>query len=172
MGTGPTLQIKEGRGGFSPTQKRAFNPQRDMVWGMGRLVKRLGKRLAERLHNENGEIDEQAYMLLLREHAIYAPKGLEQANVKNFVDFVKVINEYFQKLHADMDGAPIDKPPAVMYKGDQFAAARALFSVLFMQELFAEHPFWWQQVKPSSKTDPRPDVQEIDEAARTILGSI
>lgn len=153
--------------------RRAFNPDRDLVWAMGRLVKRLGTKMAERLHDENGEIMSDEYMKMLQDFGIYAPWEHKQKYARYFKEFVHALNDYFQRLHGDMEAPEneLTKPLDEMFNGYQYAAPRALFSIMLAQEIFAEHPFWWAQVQPQSDAGPRPRIKEINEAVRAILGT-
>jgi len=168
MGMRPAMQVKVG----GDRERRAFNPDRDLVWSMGRHVKRLGAKLSKLIHNEDGTINPDEYVKVLQRHGIYAMATHKDELVGRFVEFITAVNDYFQALHGDMEKNEISKPLPVMYSGDQYGAARALFSVLLMQEIFAEHPFWWAQVKPQSLVDPQPDVKTIDAAVRELLGQL
>lgn len=171
MGLGPRPGVIQMKG--TGEDRRAFNPDRDLVWAMGRLVKRLGMRMAERLHDENGEIKPDEYMQMLREFGIYAPPEHKENYARYLKEFVQAVSDYFQKLHGDMSQPKneISKPMEAMFTGQQFAAARALFSIMLAQEIFAEHPYWWEQIQPQSDTDARPRIKEINEAVRAILGT-
>lgn len=164
MGLGPTMQVKAG----DSRGQRAFNPQRDLVWGIGRLVKRVGERLSEALHDDVGDIDEMKYEKLLKEHNIKMPLGGISYAVHDFKQFIRGVNDYFQKLHGDLE-EDLEKPFEGLYDASQFVEARLVFCLFLMQEIFAEHPFWWQQVKPNSPLDPQPDVSLIDEAAKKLV---
>ena len=167
MRPGSAMQIKGG----GDRERRAFNPDRDLVWALGRLVKRLGSRLAESVHT-NGEIDAGKLGELLAQNHIYAPIycGESDKLVTEFAAFIKEVNDYFQALHGDMTAELT--PCAAIFDSTKYGPARSLFSLLLVQEIFAEHPFWWAQVKPNSTTDPQPDVKTIDVAVRELLGKL
>ncbi len=154
-------------------KRRSFNPDRDLVWAMGRMVKRLGLKLGKLLHNKSGDIKPGAYMDLLRENGIYAPDGFAEQHTRYFKEFITAVNAYFQRLHGNMEEEKnkITEPLPELYEGRQYAAARSLFSVMLVREIFSEHPYWWAQVQPQSDTDPQPRIKEINDAVRTILGT-
>ena len=82
------IQIKAG----GERERRAFNPDRDLVWGLGRLVKRLGFKLAEQLCSADGVIDAEAYDKALRDRGIHSLAN-KQEQAEAFAEFIRTVND-------------------------------------------------------------------------------
>ena len=137
---------------------RRFNPERDLVWALPRIIKRGLMTF--------GMLTEPKLRQLLVENGFDIT--ITGTDLKDFEEFIGLLTDFFA---AAVDPALSDKAVrdklVVLYELPP--AIRMLAFDRVMKVIMAEFPVWCEQVRPESKKDPRPPVEEIEKARDTLL---
>lgn len=139
--------------------RRRFNPDRDMVWALPRIIRRVLDRMAfepEQLRADLQTCDASS--------AVFSD---DIELVDSLGQVITMLAQYF-KLMGNKDAAE----HAVVLFNRIFIEHRAFATVLavaLVRELLLELPFWFEQIRPQSKLDPMPEVEEIDAAVERLL---
>jgi hypothetical protein len=150
---------------------RAFNPDRDMVWSLARIVTRA---MLEGFEIENpaeeltdAELVEHVEQQFAK-HRI--PQTLDaKALLAVFKEFLVNIRDFFGMAGEDdatlLASAAFEK----IYTDERFKPFVLLLSTLTMRYIFAELPYWFEQVRPRSVKHPRPPIGDVVAAADALL---
>ena len=150
---------------------RAFNPDRDMVWGLPRIMTRA---ILEGFGIENPREEMADFELLehvkkqLVVHLI--PQTMDDDVLLTvFKEFVVKIQDFFGQ--AGKNSAELIAGDAFkeLYTEERFKPFILLLSTLTMRRIFAELPYWFEQVEPRSPKAPRPSTEEVEAAADALL---
>lgn len=150
---------------------RAFNPDRDMVWGLPRIMTRA---VLEGFGIENPKEEMTDSELIehvkkqFTEHLI--PQVMDDdVLLVVFKEFVGKIQDFFGL--AGKNSAELIAGDAFeeLYTETRFKPFVLLLSKLTMRRIFAELPYWFEQVQPRSPKDPRPSTEEVEAAADALL---
>lgn len=142
-----------------PEHMRAFNPDRDMIWALPRLMRRV-------FHNM-GELDDQKFIAMLEERLIgtevygYPHADVMGETAKEVARIFNLMQQFPEK--AKEHAAEYQR----LWKDHEFCMP--LIACMLMDAIFAELPTWFDQVRPKSKLAPIPDVEEIERAANEFL---
>ncbi len=138
---------------------RRFNPERDLVWMLPRIMKRGLMTF--------GVLTEPKLKQVLIE------AGLDtDADIEDFKTFINRLTDFMaaaanpeqnpEEQVREQLGKLYDLPPAI----------RLLVFERVMKVIMAEFPVWCEQVRPESKRDPRPPIEEIEQARDTLLDQL
>lgn len=145
---------------------RAFNPDRDLVWALPRLLRRALEQLGE-------EWTAERLVTLLEEHGCPMPcDGLvTDGTMKATDDVIRGLAHMFTTMR--------DFPESAEAHANEYKRLKELcplfhmlLASLLMDVIFAELPTWFDQVRPTSKLDPMPDVDVVMQAADAFLDRI
>jgi len=142
-----------------PEHMRAFNPDRDMIWAMPRLMRRV--------FHSMGELSDQKLIEMLEKRLIGVEVyGYPHADVMG--EAAKEVARMFNLMQQFPEKAEEHaKEYERMWEEHEFCMP--LIACLLMDAIFAELPTWFDQVRPKSKLAPIPDVEEIERAANEFL---
>ena len=142
--------------------RRRFNPERDMVWALPRLIKRALSRMTFEPDKLRADLQacSTAGEVFVDDDTL--TEQFKQA-IGEFAGYIKLSNDKTAIEQAKTSFARL------FDDNREFAT---LLSVAVMKEIFLELPVWFEQVKPQSELDPQPDVEEIDAAVERLLASI
>lgn len=149
-----------------PEHLRAFNPDRDMIWAMPRLMRRVFEALGEEWSRETlAKMLEWYDVVMINDHI--PPDEFDAVTedvVTGIAKMFKLMQRFPHKAeeHAAEYARLKEVGPEMML----------LFGGLLMDIIFSELPTWFDQVRPKSKLSPAPDVEEIEQAANEFLGRI
>lgn len=147
---------------------RLYNPDRDMIWAMPRLMKKALQRFGEDI-----TVDEvRAFM---RERGIETERSDEDIYhtiEKVITDFAKYLNDL--KDAPEVRRAPAERynaifapePPDVLYQ-----SLRAVIGDFFISIVYAELPFWFDSVQPEKANNPAPTVEEVSHVVQSLLSN-
>jgi hypothetical protein len=139
-----------------PEHMRAFNPDRDMIWAMPRLMRRV--------FHSMGELSEQSLKDMLTARSIASdgtsPEevGLVAKDIARMFNLMQQFPEQTAKHAEEFERLK-----------EHATDAMTLIASMLMDAIFAELPTWFDQVRPKSKFAPIPDVEEIERAANEFL---
>ena len=147
---------------------RLYNPDRDMIWAMPRLMKKALFMFGQSI--TVGEVRE-----------LLAQRGIE-LDCEDGVVYNKlwgVVQSFARYLNDLKDNPDIRRNPGEIHRQlfavgpDQkvFAAIRALVADFFLSTVYAELPIWFESIQPERANNPVPTVEEVEKAAADILGS-
>lgn len=147
-----------------PKDPRAYNIERDMLWGLPRLIQRALKQLG--VTSDEGMID------VMKAHGIAPPPGDIEQTLSQVVR--EMLDAIIDALRAAEPGETSAKLWEKVYaSGDPtYVALRTLISVLLVKGIVCELPLWAASVKPKHVNDPLPDRAEIEAAANEFLGRL
>jgi len=147
-----------------PKDRRAYNPDRDILWSLPRLFKRGLRELGETNNDKVREV--------MKAYGITPPEGDLQLVFEQVV--ADITSAIVDALSAALPGdASCDLWKQVYDNRDPaYVAVRALFSVLFVKGVICELPIWSASVKPRTPTDPIPDIEEVEAAASEFFAAI
>jgi len=135
---------------------RRFNPERDLVWALPRIIKRGLMTF--------GTLTEPKLTELLLESELTPGVDLD-----DFKEFISQLTDF-------MAAAARSEEESDEYVRAKLADLYALDPVIrllvfdrVMKVIMAEFPVWCEQVRPESKKDPRPPVEEIEKARDILL---
>lgn len=145
-----------------PEHMRAFNPDRDMIWALPRLMRRV--------FHSMGELDDQKLFDMLDARLIgsevygYPHADAMGETAKEVARMFNLMQQFPEKVEEHA------KEYKRMWKKHEFCMP--LIACLLMDAIFAELPTWFEQVRPQSKLAPVPDVEEVERAAREFLDRV
>ena len=155
----------------TPDKRRAFNPARDMVWGLPRIMTRAMLEGFGIEDPERGLTDSEMVEHVKKqftEHLI--PQMMDDdVLLVVFTEFIEKIQDFFGlagKNSADLIAGDAFKE---IYTETRFKPFILLLSKLTMRRIFAELPYWFEQVEPLSSKAPRPSTEEVEAAANALL---
>lgn len=148
-----------------PEHMRAFNPDRDMIWALPRLMSRVFHMLGTEwsMTRLTEMLEERGAMLLNRYRGVTFDASTEDI-VTSFAKMFNLMQQFPEKTEAHAGEYKRLKeldPAFVMLLGS-----------LLMDAIFAELPTWFDQVRPQSKLAPVPAVEEVERAAREFLDRV
>jgi hypothetical protein len=139
--------------------RRRFNPDRDMVWALPRIVRRVLDRMAfepEQLRAELQTCD-----------AASAVFSADTELVDSLSQVVTMLAQYFKLMGSkDATEHAVELFNRIFIEHKAFAT---VIAVALVRELLLELPFWYEQIRPQSKLDPMPEIEEIDAAVERLL---
>ncbi len=138
-------------------KRRRFNPERDLVWMLPRIMKRGLMTF--------GILTEPKLKQILVESGL----GPDAADTEDFKVFIDRLSDFMgaaanpeensDEAVRKILGQLYELPPAI----------RLLAFDRIMKVILAEYPVWCEQVRPESTKDPRPPVEEIEQARDALL---
>jgi hypothetical protein len=142
-----------------PDNQRAFNPERDMIWAMPRLIRR-----AFELLGKDWTVEHFTKMLEDRSTACAQPA----LTIDPSLEVIQGIAKMFNLMR---DFPHMVEEHAAEYKRlkELDPTFHMLMGSLLMDAIFAELPLWFDQVRPTSKLSPMPNTEEIEAAADEFL---
>jgi hypothetical protein len=145
-----------------PEHMRAFNPDRDMIWALPRLMRQI--------FHQMGELSDDKLRQMLDARLIGSEVyGYPHANAMG--ETAKEVARMFNLMQQFPEKAEEHaKEYQRMWKDHEFCMP--LIACLLMDAIFAELPMWFDQVRPMSKLAPQPNVEEIEKAANEFLDRI
>ena len=154
------LQIRGG-------DRRAFNPDRDMVWALPRLFRRALETLGE-------DIDINKFRAMVEARGIDCDEFDNTALYDALSQVIKDVSAYFNALRSDprlLDKAqPFFDDVFRKYAPNQ--QIRLFLSDILVSRIFAELPTWFATIAPRSPNDPIPSVDEVEAAADELLSRL
>lgn len=141
---------------------RAFNPERDMIWALPRLMSRI--------FNELGELSDNKLTALLEGRCI----GLEVHRYPHANVMGETAKELARMFNLMQQFPEKSEEHAKEYKRlkEERPLCMALTACLLMDVVFSELPTWFDQVRPTSKLSPTPNIEEVEQAAHEFLDRI
>lgn len=135
---------------------RRFNPERDLVWALPRLIKRglmtLGTLTVPKLRQ------------LLAESSL-----VDDADFDDLKEFISRLTDFIAAAARSEEESDEYVRAKLSDLYELNPAIRLLVFDRVMKVIMAEFPVWCEQVRPESKKDPRPPVEEIEKARDTLL---
>lgn len=142
---------------------RLYNPDRDLLWAMPRLISTALHMLGENITSEH--IREMMAKRNIKVDLI--SDELLYAELKSFIeDMAKFLND--MKDVAAARARPEEWLNRLFRDGDR-AGIRAFIADLLVCAMFAEIPIWFSSVQPDKANSPLPDVEKVQDAVESIL---
>jgi hypothetical protein len=166
---GAGLQVRMPQAG----EFRAFNPDRDLIWCLPRLVTGALKLMSE-AEDEAGKLTEAQLASKLKASGFDVD---DSKAGKDLEECIKLLAAFFNAVR-NPDEKDVEKVGqellGVLYNRDAGAVAafRMIIADLLMKRILAEIPFWLEQVRPRSRRDPTPGLDEIEEAMEHVLSKL
>ena len=146
--------------------KRLYNPDRDMIWAMPRIMMNALKRFGENITSQ--DVREQ---MAKRCITVDCSDNELQATVEQVVsDFARFLNDLKDK--PDVRREP-DIPYTDLFASNvpiPFHAVRVLLADYFMGVIYAELPIWFESVQPENESNPVPRTEEVVELVEKLVG--
>ena len=141
-------------------QRRRFNPERDLVWMLPRLIKRALTTF--------GTLSEAALQQLLHQAHIGDDTCLD-----DFSLFISNLTGFLAAAIHPEDHTPEQVRCSLQaVYGQDTARIRLLVFDRIIKVLMAEYPIWCDQVRPESELDPRPSIEDVEKAGDELLGRL
>lgn len=157
---------------------RAFNPDRDLVFCLPRLISRA-------LHDLGKEVDIGAIQAALLNRGLGGQHLMSLAHERNTTNtdaLVAVWNEVTKEM-AQYFSSAVDSPGTAeseapdklrsifaVDRGPVRNAVRQFICDMIVRRMMAEFPYWVEQVQPWSEKAARPYTYDINEAVDAFLG--
>jgi hypothetical protein len=142
--------------------KRLYNPDRDLVWAMPRLIS-----TALKLMGEDITTDHVRGLMIDRCIEVPVPDERLREELESFIrDMARFLNEL--KDNPEVQQNPHGWFEALFAEGPR-AGVRALVADFLMTTMFAELPIWFESLQPE-KDGCIPNVEEVQRAVESILG--
>lgn len=156
---------------------RAFNPDRDLVYCLPRLISRA-------LHDLGEEVDVGAVQAALLNRGLGGQHLLSLAhergknNAEALVDLwcevTREMGQYFARMVAEPGNAEKSAPELLrsifaVDRGPVRNAVRQLICDMIVRRMMAEFPFWVEQAQPWSEKAARPYEDDINEAVDKFI---
>jgi len=150
---------------------RAFNPDRDMVWGLPRIMTRA---VLEGFGIEDPKKEMTDFELLQHVKKQFTTYLIPQTMDDDvllvvFKEFVSKVQNFFGMAGKNSAELLAGDAFEEIYTETRFKPFVLLLSVLTLRRIFAELPYWFEQVQPRSPKDPRPSTEQVEEAADALL---
>ena len=145
-----------------PEHMRAFNPDRDMIWAMPRLMGRV-------FHALGDDWSVETFWRLQHKYGIDAVGERGSADVmERTIEVVKGFAKMFNLMQQVPEKT---EEHAAEYKRlkELCPGFHLTISAMLMDVIMSELPAWFDQVRPKSKMSPTPDIEKIEEAASDFI---
>jgi hypothetical protein len=147
---------------------RLYNPDRDMLWAMPRLMRRALLQFGEgidnadvrdflRAHDMNSDYRDETIQSTLE--AVITDLARFLVDLKDNVEVRHNAKERFEAIFG------YDTQPKL------YSALRALIGNFFISVIFAELPIWFDSVQPEKANNPAPTVEEVLKTVGDMLGT-
>jgi len=146
--------------------RRAYNPDRDMLWALHRFFRRACEQLGDGSNEKLAE--------LMKLHGIAVPPCDLRENLKVFVKEVVAVAADPVLQETRDPGALGEELLTKLFRADSdgHTGIRTLFCVMFFKGIICELPLWAAHTRPKHPNDPMPNHEEIEDAARKLLAKL
>ena len=145
---------------------RLYNPDRDMIWAMPRLMRKALMRFGEEITIQvvRDLLSKRGFTSQIDDETLYST--LEQ-----------VLDDLAGYLNELKDSVEVRRSPTLWYQklfssdepNDAYSSIRSLVADFFMSVVYAELPIWFESVQPEQANNPVPTVEEVEQTVDKLL---
>jgi len=145
---------------------RLYNPDRDMLWAMPRLMKKALMKFGEDITvaDVRALAAQRGITLDCSDEVVYNKLW---AVIQSFAMYLKDLKD-----KPDIRRAPAqihDKLFTVQSDSIVYASIRSIVADFFLSVVYAELPVWFESVQPEQANNPVPNVEEVGKTVDELL---